>query len=187
MSELSQYRETKDQYFAHSASSPLTLRQRQSFSRLDYYPENPDLRMVIKIEEFPDDIKQAIEMATTTGDFQCKVAWGKCSFEVNGESVSLTVYQRAEADGFFLPFFDSTTGQETYGGGRYLDVLPLEDGWFLVDFNFAFNPYCAYNSSWSCVLPPSENRLGVPIRAGEKNFAGKRLAREQMQQEKHAA
>lgn len=171
MSELSEFREAKNQFFLADLASPLTPLQRQSFNGLDYYPENPDLRLVIKIEEFTDHTKQVTEMATNTGGSQRHVAWGRCSFAVDGEAVCLTVYQSTEADEFFLPFTDSTTGEETYGGGRYLDVLPLEAGRFLLDFNYVYNPYCAYNPHWSCPIPPQENRLNVFIRAGEKKFA----------------
>ena len=172
MSELSEYREAKDQFFVTDPDSPLTPVQRKSFHGLDYYPENPGLRLAVKIDEFPDHTKPVTEMATTTGDSQRHVAWGRCSFVVDGEAVSLTVYLGTEADQFFLPFTDSTTGEETYGGGRYLDVLPLDAGHYLVDFNYAYNPYCDYNPRWSCPIPPPQNRLKVPIRAGEKHFPG---------------
>ena len=89
---------------------------------------------------------------------------------VDGEAVSLTVYRGGYGDEFFLPFADATTGRETYGAGRYLEVAVQEDGMHLVDFNHAYNPYCAYNPRWSCPIPPVENRLKVPIRAGEKLF-----------------
>ncbi len=75
-----------------------------------------------------------------------------------------------ESGGYFLPFADSTSGEETYGAGRYLEIETLPDGTSLVDFNYAYNPYCAYNEKWSCPLTPSENRLKVPIESGEKNF-----------------
>ena len=71
---------------------------------------------------------------------------------------------------FFLPFVDATSGKETYGAGRYLDIELTHDGEIVVDFNYAYNPYCAYNEQWSCPLTPFENRVQVPIRAGEKNF-----------------
>ena len=81
---------------------------------------------------------------------------------------ALTVY--ANPQGFFLPFVDALAGTETYGAGRYLDPEPLGGGRVLLDFNRAYNPYCAYNEQWSCPITPRENRLAVPIRAGEKLF-----------------
>ena len=172
MSDFSEFRKAKDEFFATDAHSPLTPQLRQSFHGLEYYPENPDLRLVVGIEEFPDHNKQATEMSTNTGDSQRYLRWGTFSFVVDGEAACLTVYRGMEGDEFFLPFTDATSGQESYGGGRYLDVVPLDADHFLVDFNYAYNPYCAYNSRWSCPIPPPENRLRVPIRAGEKNFPG---------------
>ncbi len=77
---------------------------------------------------------------------------------------------RKEKDGYFLPFVDALAGKETYGAGRYLEPEPLGKGLFLVDFNLAYNPYCAYNDMWSCPISPAENHLKIPIRAGEKLF-----------------
>jgi uncharacterized protein (DUF1684 family) len=82
----------------------------------------------------------------------------------------LTLYRGTDGD-LFLPLRDATSGDETYGAGRYLEPLMLDDGRVLVDFNYLYNPYCAYNDAWSCPLPPRENWLTVPIRAGEKAFA----------------
>ena len=75
-----------------------------------------------------------------------------------------------KAGDFFLPFVDATAPDETYGAGRYLDIEPIGDGKFLIDFNYAYNPYCAYNDKWSCPIPPKENRLKVRIEAGEKKY-----------------
>ncbi len=82
------------------------------------------------------------------------------------------LYQDARQGHLFLPFTDSTSGTDTYGTGRYLDPVLLEDGRVSVDLNYAYNPYCAYNDHWSCPIPPAENHLSVPIRAGEKTFPG---------------
>jgi uncharacterized protein (DUF1684 family) len=89
---------------------------------------------------------------------------------VEGQPVELTLYK--DSHGFFLPFVDSLAGKETYGAGRYLEPEALGEGKFLVDFNLAYNPWCAYSPMYSCPLPPDENRLTVPIRAGEKDFPG---------------
>jgi uncharacterized protein (DUF1684 family) len=87
---------------------------------------------------------------------------------VDGQEAELTLY--ASPHGFFLPFADSLAGTETYGAGRYLEPEPVGNGKFLVDFNLAYNPYCAYNEAWACPITPWENRLRVPIRAGEKVY-----------------
>jgi len=83
----------------------------------------------------------------------------------------VTLFASPDMHELFLPFRDRTSGSETYGAGRYLEVEPPgADGWVVVDFNLAYNPYCAYNPEWSCPIPPGENWLAVPIRAGEKTF-----------------
>ncbi len=109
-------------------------------------------------------------MQTSTGSVQEYMRWGKISFPVDGQAAELTVFKDPEHGDYFLPFADATSGKETYGAGRYLEVHTQDDGRVLVDFNYAYNPYCAYNERWSCPLTPFENRLTVPIRAGEKNF-----------------
>src|SRR5690606_19820929 len=88
----------------------------------------------------------------------------------DGVAVGLTLYRDPEGGDLFLPFQDETSGNETYGAGRYLDVTALEDGRVLLDFNYAYHPFCAYNPSYSCPMPPVENRLPAPIRAGERNL-----------------
>jgi uncharacterized protein (DUF1684 family) len=122
--------------------------------------------VTIEVEEFPE--KDEVMMQTTTGDVQTYERFGRVRFSVDGQEVSLTLYHNEY--GFFLPFVDSLAGKETYGAGRYLEPEPLPDGRFLIDFNLAYNPYCAYNEYWSCPITPAENRLKVPIRAGEMVF-----------------
>jgi len=156
----------KDEFFAHDHHSPLTHEQKHNFKGLDYFPENPDLRLEVEVEA--NTKQEEIQMQTSTGDYQTFQRYGKFSFEVDGQSAELTLY--VNEHGFFLPFADSLAGSETYPAGRYLDPERLQNGKFLVDFNLAYNPYCAYNEMFSCPLPPAENRLKVPIRAGEKIF-----------------
>jgi hypothetical protein len=85
----------------------------------------------------------------------------------------VTLYASDETHDLFLPFRDATSGRETYGAGRYLEVEPPgPDGGVEIDLNYAYNPYCAYNPEWSCPIPPGENWLTVPIRAGERSFPG---------------
>ena len=96
---------------------------------------------------------------------------GLVRFDVDGESAQATLFSDDDDPGLFLPFRDATSGRETYGAGRYLDVQPPDaDGDVVIDFNLAYNPYCAYSEGFSCPLPPAENRLDVPIRAGEMTF-----------------
>ena len=166
MSKLKSLRADKDRFFAADPHSPLTPEQKRDFHGLNYFPENPALRLVVTVEEFQK--KDQIQMQTTTGDVQAHARFGRFKFTVEGQEAELTIY--ADPNGFFLPFVDSLAGTETYGAGRYLEPELLGKGKFLVDFNLAYNPYCAYNERWSCPITPRENRLKVPIRAGEKVF-----------------
>lgn len=166
MDELENLRRDKDEFFRLDPESPLTAEQKRSFVGLRYFPPNPSLDLTVTLEEFPE--KQNIQMQTTTGDVRTYERLGRFSFEVEGKTASLTIY-RADY-GYFLPFVDSLAGKETYGAGRYLEPEELGGGDFHVDFNLAYNPYCAYNANWSCPITPPENRLAVPIRAGEMTF-----------------
>lgn len=167
MNDLATFRAQKDRFFATHAHSPLTPEQKQVFHGLSYFPENAALRFEVTVEEFPE--KDEILMPTSTGDVGTYVRYGRFMVTVDGGEVDLTLY--ANQQGFFLPFADALAGTETYGAGRYLDPRPLGNGRFLVDFNLAYNPYCAYNEQWSCPVTPAENRLRVPIRAGERVWA----------------
>ena len=133
---------------------------------MKYFDENESLRLELEVQEFPE--QEAVEIQTSTGDVRTYYRFGKFTFTVEGQETSLTIY---DTDfGFFLPFVDTLANTETYGAGRYLEPEALENGKYLVDFNLAYNPYCAYNDQFSCPLTPFENRLKVPIRAGEKIF-----------------
>jgi uncharacterized protein len=166
MTELETFRVRKDEFFRTHPQSPLSPEEQQDFGGLVYFPERPDLRFDVVVEPFPD--KQTITMQTSTGDAQAFVRYGTFAFTVDGQEAQLTVY--ANEQGIFLPFADALAGSETYGAGRYLEPELLGDGRLHVDFNLAYNPYCAYNDAWSCPITPLDNRLKVPIRAGEKLF-----------------
>lgn len=166
MTDLETFRAEKDRFFAKQQYSPLTREQKKVFQGLVYFPEAPDLRFEVELERFQE--QQDIQIQTSTGDFHTYLRYGKFRFRVDGQDAELTIY--ANDRGFFLPFVDSLASQETYPAGRYLEPVSLANGKLLIDFNLAYNPYCAYNESWSCPLTPFENRLKVPIRAGEKIF-----------------
>lgn len=168
MNTLSNFRRRKDEFFKHDQHSPLTPDQQTAFTGLNYYPENPDLDLELDIERFEEE--DAIQMQTSTGGTAEFIRWGRIKFEVDGQPAELTLFQSQAGGGFFMPFMDATSGGETYSSGRYLDPEPTPDGKVVVDFNLAYNPYCAYNEYWTCPIPPKENRLKVPIRAGEKTF-----------------
>ena len=168
MTELVALRRAKDDFFRDDAQSPLTAEQKRVFAGLKYFPENPGLRLVVVTETVVET--GPMEMQTSTGDVQSYSRVGRFRFDVDGQAAELTIFEGP--NGLFLPFVDSLAGIDTYPAGRYLEPEPLPDGRYLVDFNLAYNPYCAYNAQWSCPLTPFENRLKVPIRAGEKLPAG---------------
>lgn len=167
MIDYDRFRREKDEFFRSSPYSPLTPEQRRDFHGLRYFPPSPELALVVEVEEFTK--KAIISMQTNTGDVQSYERYGEFRFRVEGEDARLTLYHSEQ--GYFLPFSDALAGRETYPAGRYLEPEELPDGRFSVDFNLAYNPYCAYNDRWSCPITPAENRLKVAIRAGEKIFA----------------
>lgn len=174
MNELKTFRAEVDEMMAYHPQSPLTDEQQAVFEGLNYYDENKALVVRVEVERFSPD-EPLIEMQTSTGDVQVYRRWGRFTFTVDGEEAALTLYSDEDGYDFFLPFKDATNGKETYGAGRYLDnhrpgLRQLLADRFEVDFNYAYNPYCAYNENYSCPLPPRENWLAVPIRAGEKDF-----------------
>ena len=168
MSELTDFRREKDQFMGRDHHSPLTPDQQRSFSSLAYYDEDSGLKFVVDMNKL--DAREVVEMQTSTGEVASYLRWGKIAFEVDAERAELTIFKDPDGDELFLPFADATSGKETYPSGRYLEVRELPDGRVVADFNYSYNPYCAYNEQWSCPLTPFENRLKVPIRAGEKSF-----------------
>jgi len=166
MSELTEFRAEKDEFFGRHPQSPLTPEQKRGFVGLQYFPENDALRLEVQAEPLFD--QQPMQMQTSTGGVQMYARHARFKFQVDGQESELTIYQ--SENGYFLPFVDSLAGKETYPAGRYLEPESLPGNRFLVDFNLAYNPNCAYNEMWSCPITPAENRLKVPIRAGEKLF-----------------
>ncbi len=169
MSEIETFRKAKDQFFKTSPQSPLTAEQKKEFSGLHYFPENPSLRFELLLERYAK--LDRVTMQTSTGGVQEYFKVGQIRFKVGAQDAALQVYESVDNPGsYFVPFVDATAPAETYGAGRYLEPEEIHAGELLVDFNFAYNPYCAYNDRWSCPFPPPENRLKVRIEAGEKKF-----------------
>ena len=111
-----------------------------------------------------------IEIPLSTGGVTLTHRWATVNVEINGKQETLTVFREDENGPLFLPFRDGTAGGETYAVGRYLEVHLLDDGDLWLDFNYAYNPFCAYNDNWACPIPPPENRIAAPIRAGERSY-----------------
>jgi uncharacterized protein (DUF1684 family) len=168
MSKLSDFRKDKDDFFRTDHQSPFDHVQQKNFTGLNYYPEAPELRFDLYLEKV--EKPEHIIMATSTGDEQEYLHVGQIRFAVIGHEALLQVYVSVEGGDYFIPFVDSTAPAETYGAGRYLEPEDLGGGRLHVDFNLAYNPYCAYSDRWSCPIPPRANRISVRIEAGEKKF-----------------
>lgn len=171
---LSGFRARRDEYFAHDEHSPLTPEQREDFQGLSYFPPNDALSIVATLETEGNGIGEEITLGTADGGNKTYVRTGRITLTVEGQPVTLSVFKEPVRGRHFLPFRDGTAGTETYEVGRYLDPRLLPDGRLNVDFNFAYNPYCAYSHGWSCPIPPAENITMVPIRAGERQYEGPR-------------
>jgi uncharacterized protein len=162
---LAELRRAKDAFFGGPHDSPLTVEQRRSFTGLKYFDPDPGFRFEVALEEGPSGIEE-VEMSDGTTDHLQRA--GTVRFGVDGVDATLLAFY--QGDELFIPFRDATSGGDTYGAGRYLEAEALGNGRYLLDFNRAYNPYCAYNDDWRCPLPPAENWLKVAIRAGEKSF-----------------
>lgn len=177
---LQRFRARRDQLFATHSQSALDERQRQEFQGLHYFRYNPAMRFNTTIDTQIEPVQQTIAMNAQEEMKMTTV--GRVSFMVDDKSVVLTIYWLdVYGGGLFLPFRDATCPAQSYGGGRYLfdtmkgsDPVPatdVQDGKQIVlDFNYAYNPSCAYNDLWVCPLAPVENRVNVFIRAGEQNY-----------------
>ena len=173
---IQKFRTGKNIKLMYDEASPLTLEQRKSFAGLNYFAA--DLKFYIEAELVKDDAPETIIMKTSTDRAPAYVKYGVVNFKIDTINLTLAVYQNKkmldlskDQDHLFVPFRDATSGVESYGGGRYIDCDILEEGNIIIlDFNKAYNPYCAYNPKFSCVIPPEENRLSIRIEAGEKKF-----------------
>lgn len=161
--------------FADSVKSPLTPEDRRNFHGLDFYA--PDAKYFVNAQFKRTKDEKPFEMKTSTSRLPVYVKYGELTFTLEGKQCKLNVYQNVELtkkkeyiDYLFLPFSDLTSGNETYIGGRYIDVKIPKSDMMAIDFNQAYNPYCAYNHKYSCPIVPLENDLPVAIKAGVKKF-----------------
>jgi uncharacterized protein (DUF1684 family) len=173
IADIQQQRAEKDQGFKKDENSPLLPEDKDNFQGLNYYPVNLSLRFEGAIAKYDSVIPDTI--IGTKGDLRPAVKYGYFPFEYRDEEYRLEIYKILRdkpeyAKYLFLGFTDATSGHETYGGGRYIDMIENEDNFYVVDFNLAYNPYCAYNPRYSCAIPPSANRLPFEVTAGEKIF-----------------
>ena len=164
-------RAAKDSYFTSSPASPIPPEARRNFTGLAYFPVDERYRLDrLHLEAYRGD--HAVEFAIPTSDGQLRPAHraGAFTFEIGGTGCTLTAYllDGGHAHSLFVPFLDKTSGSETYGAGRYLDLEPEEDNTYVLDFNLAYHPLCVYSEDYSCPLTPAENRLPVRIESGER-------------------
>jgi uncharacterized protein len=166
-------RTAKDAFFKTDEESPIMPGEKPDFRGLEYYPINPDLKFSARLHRYPTPGR--IRLGTNTGEIRSGLRYGYFEFRVEGQNCRLQVYRLEEAANrqasLFIPFRDATSGYETYGAGRYIDLKENTSGVYDLDFNRAYNPYCAYNAEFSCPIPPAENTLAVPIHAGEKKYS----------------
>lgn len=171
IAELLQFRTEKDSFLQLSRRSPIKKEDRRTFRHLNYYEASP--LFVVRATLHRNESPPPLTITTTTGETRDAVNFGKLEFRLQGKTCHLSAYKftdRRHAGDLFVPFTDSTSGRETYGAGRYLDLEENETGEYILDFNRAYNPYCAYNEEYSCPIPPRENRLSIAITAGEKIY-----------------
>jgi uncharacterized protein len=187
------FRRDKDHYFRHGEGSPLPPAERETFGGLPYFPVDEGLRYDgLELASYAGTEPQRFQIPTSDGRLRPAHRAGSFRFELGGEPRSLAAYvlddphaehlaDAAEADAdeedgelpsVFVPFLDATSGHETYGAGRYLDIEPEEDGTYSLDFNLAYHPSCVYDIRFSCPLTPAENRLPVRVEAGERLAEG---------------
>ncbi len=169
------HQKEENEEFSNPETSILTPEDLKEFKKLKFYPIDLKYRVVATFVRTPDE--KPFLMPTTTERLPEYVKYGEAHFELDGEKLQLNLYQSVPimedpeyVDYLFLPFTDFTSGDGSYGGGRFIDARIPEGDTIVIDFNKAYNPYCAYNSRYSCPIPPRENDLKVRIEAGVKDF-----------------
>ncbi|HXW95438.1 MAG TPA: DUF1684 domain-containing protein [Nitrososphaerales archaeon] len=166
---LARFRAEKDQFFRSSHDSPLRGSV-DSKHGLNYFDPDPSFRFEVELQRYTEPA--TVMLSTSKGTRQLFNRVGCFDLDIAGVHVLINAYQSAGRDdpNLFLPFRDATSGEETYGAARYLDLEVEHNDEYVVDFNYAYNPYCAYSDEYVCPLPPQENWLKVRIRAGEKKY-----------------
>ena len=165
---VAQDRSAKDATF-QAGDDPVPKARHAEFLPLAYFPIDPDYDVPAVLKPIED--RTVVEMPTSTGTQRKMRRVGTLEFSLKGQPLKLTAFVEADArtlDRLFVPFNDLTSVTETYAGGRYMDLDRTATGIYEVDFNRAYHPYCYYNATYECPIPPPENRLKTPIRAGEK-------------------
>lgn len=170
-----EFQKEQNAFFKDASTSPLKDKDRESFESLEFFEYDSTFLVVAELKRTPDT--EFFNMKTTTDRVSKERIYGILTFKLNGETYNLNVYQGKEnmqTEGFedylFLPFLDTTNGESSYGGGRYIDLRIPESDSMEIDFNSAYNPYCVYNEKYSCPIVPRVNYLPIKIEAGVKNY-----------------
>ena len=171
--EIESERREKDHFFKEHPQAPVPMALRDKLAGLAYFPPDPAYRLRVKLTRYPKPEK--VVLATSKGVPRDMMKWGHFEFTVQGQTRRLQAYKSMPGSGrgeesLFVPVRDATSGKESYGAARYLDLEPSETDEYELDFNRAYNPYCAYSDDYVCPFPPRENWLDVRIEAGERNF-----------------
>jgi uncharacterized protein len=167
-------RQEKDIEFKTGKDSPIRDEDRPRFGSLAYFDINPAFGFRTRLNRYR--APERIRLSTNSGEIHSALKYGYFEFQINGETYKLQVYrvedvpENAGGPYLFVPFRDATSGKETYGAGRYIDLKENTSGVYDLDFNRAYNPYCAYGKGYSCPIPPAENTIPVRIEAGEKKY-----------------
>lgn len=168
---LKVFREKRDKFFKDDPHSPLKEADRKAFKGLHYYPIDLNYAVVGPIERYPVEPKPLyVNLRTSKGNERKYVKYGRFKFKWMGKEYVLQIYRPLGGGELFLPFKDKTSETETHSNGRYLSIESMPGGKVLIDFNRAYNPFCEFNEKYTCPFAPEENRLEIPIRAGEKRF-----------------
>lgn len=174
-SSVAEFQKTMNTEFADAEKSPLTEEDRKHFKSLEYFTINEKFAVVATFVKSKGE--KSFEMKTTTDRTPMYVKYGELHFKLDGKYFKLDVFQNLDLikrkgfkDHLFLPFSDLTSGNESYIGGRYIDMKIPKGKTILIDFNKAYNPYCAYNPKYSCPIVPLQNDLMTEIKAGVKKF-----------------
>ena len=166
---IADIRAAKDAAFKNDPDSPVPADKKASLLPLAYFPIDEGYTAPAKLE--PSEDRSRIEVPTSTGQIRALERIGTLKFSVKGQPMRLTAFRDLESrdmNRLFVPFADLTSGTETYPAGRYMELDPTPTGIYVVDFNIAYHPYCYYSPEFDCPFPPKENKLAVPIRAGER-------------------
>jgi len=170
-----EYQKKVNAEFKDATTSPLKEKDRQDFTGLDFFEFDSIYIVKTRLKRTPDETP--FKMRTTTSRLPNYVKYGELTFDLKGDTYQLDVFQNLDiieeeeySDYLFLPFLDDTNGEDSYGGGRYVDTRQVEGSTMIIDFNKAYNPYCAYNEKYSCPLVPRQNYVSTRIEAGVKAF-----------------